>query len=961
MSYVDTLYLKEKDIIKVVERVDGQRIYKDYPAEYVMYYDDPKGKHRTIYNTSVTKFKTNSHKEFMKAQRIHSNKRLWESDFKPVNRLLEHHYMGVPAPTLNVCFFDIEASWHPTKGYARPDDPFNDITSITVYLDWMDKLITLVVPPPSMTFDEAQEVCNQFENCLLFSTEKEMLETFLHVIEDSDVLTGWNSEGYDIPYLVMRMTKILGQNRTRDLCLWNCLPRKRMAERYGTESLTFDLVGRIHLDYMHLYRKYTYEERHSYSLDSIGEYEKVGNKIAYDGTLDELYNFDFYKFIDYNRQDTFLVHKIDKKLKFIDLANARAHKNTASIAATMGTVAIVDQAIINEAHSRGLIVLDRKFKDDGDAVQAAGAYVAHPKKGIHEYIGAIDINSLYPSTIRALNMSTETILGQIRPIVTDAYIANKMTEGCKFAEAWDGLFGSFEYRYVMDKSTDLVTVDWDDGRSETISAAKVHQMIFESGKKWTLSANGTIFSYETMGLIPGLLQRWYAERKVQQATQDRFYLLLHGLDISEETSLAFNKDRIPDIPEDNMNMVHRDYAPLYAHIEENNSAGILQFVYENFLTVRDGKIFPVNEGKCNYAYEFWNKQQQISKLDLNGTYGGLLNAGCRFNDHRLGQSTTLTGRIIAKHMHAHINQEITGIYDHDGDAVIYGDTDSDYFSVWPFIKDRVLSGEIQWNKEICVQLYDGIADSVNESFPIFMEKACNCPPVSGKIIRGGREIVASKGLFIKKKRYAVLVYDKEGTRLDVDGKPGKVKALGLDLKRSDTPKVVQNFLSDILMDVLAGDGDVRQVVIDKVRTFKLSFSDKLPWEKGTPKRVNKLTKYTQDEINLGKARMPGHVRGAMNWNDLRRFNHDQTSPEIVDGMKSICVKLRDNQLGYSSVSYPTDCTHLPQWFKDLPFDDDLMEATIVDKKVENLLGILNWSIAESTDIRSTFNDLFSFN
>jgi hypothetical protein len=198
----------------------------------------------------------------------------------------------------------------------------------------------------------------------------------------------------------------------------------------------------------------------------------------------------------------------------------------------------------------------------------------------------------------------------------------------------------------------------------------------------------------------------------------------------------------------------------------------------------------------------------------------------------------------------------------------------------------------------------------------------------------------------------------EGHRLDTHGKPGKVKAMGLDLKRSDTPKVIQDFLSDVLMDVLTGAE--REAIIAKVRDFKLIFTERPAWEKGTPKRVNNLTKYSKEEERLGKANMPGHVRAAMNWNNLKRMMGDQYSMSIVDGMKTVVCKLKDNPLGYTSIGYPTDETHIPAWFKDLPFDDASMETGIVDQKVENLLGVLNWKIAENTQIATTFDNLFTF-
>jgi DNA polymerase elongation subunit (family B) len=384
MSYIDALFDRDKDRIHVVERVNGERTYKEYPANYVFYYDDPRGKFRTIYDTSVSRFSTRNGKEFHKEQRVNSGKRLWESDINPIFRCLEENYLGAQSPRLQTAFFDIEVDFDPLRGYSKPEDPFNPITSISVYLDWMDKMVTLVVAPKSYSWETAQEICAKFDNCFLFEREEDMLNTFLDLIQDADILSGWNSEGFDIPYTTMRITRVLSKDDTRRLCLWGQMPKQRMFERFGAEQLTFDLIGRVHLDYMQLYRKYTYEERHSYSLDAIGEYEEVGSKLAYEGTLDQLYNKEFEKFIDYNRQDTLLLAKLDKKLRFLDLANELAHDNTVLLQTTMGAVAVTEQAIINEAHSRGMVVPNRRSRDDQGNTQAAGAYVAYPKKGIHE-------------------------------------------------------------------------------------------------------------------------------------------------------------------------------------------------------------------------------------------------------------------------------------------------------------------------------------------------------------------------------------------------------------------------------------------------------------------------------------------------------------------------------------------------------------------------------------------------
>jgi DNA polymerase elongation subunit (family B) len=482
-------------------------------------------------------------------------------------------------------------------------------------------------------------------------------------------------------------------------------------------------------------------------------------------------------------------------------------------------------------------------------------------------------------------MGPETIVGQLRQTMTEHYIKEKQTSGSSFADAWENLFGSLEYTAVMNGEVGTeITIDWANGSSDILSAADCWRLIFDSNKPWILSANGTIFNNERKGVIPGLLERWYAERQDMQTKK---------------------KEAVTD----------EDTA-------------------------------------------FWDKRQLVKKINLNSLYGAILNPGCRFFDKRIGQSTTLTGRTIARHMDAYINECITGVYDHTGEAIIYGDTDSCYFSAYPMVKADVEAGKMEWNKDIAVGLYDSIADQVNESFPAFCERAFHTPRKQGELIKGGRELVALKGLFIKKKRYAVLIYDMEGHRLDSHGTPGKVKAMGLDLKRSDTPKVIQDFLSDVLLSVLTGAD--RDTIITKVRDFKLLFTERPAWEKGTPKRVNNLTKYSKEEERLGKANMPGHVRAAMNWNNLKRMMGDQYSMSIVDGMKTVVCKLKENPLGYSSVGYPTDETHIPAWFKELPFDDASMETGIVDQKVENLLGVLKWQIAENTQIATTFDNLFTF-
>ena len=885
MSYVDAIFNKGTDQIQVVERdKDGNTRFIVHPARYVLYYEDPRGKYRSIYGEQLARVSTNQQKDFFKEQKILMNKghQIYESDINPIYRCLEENYLGRDAPDLNVCFFDIEVDFDPETGYSTPENPFNPITAISLYLSWTQQMITLAVPPKNLEQFAARDITKDMENVYIFTKEKDMLDTFLSLIEDADILTGWNSEGYDIPYTVNRVTTVLSKDDTRRFCLWDQFPKQRKYEKFGREVETYDLIGRIHLDYLELYRKYNYEERHSYRLDYIGEQEIGEKKTVYEGSLDQLYNNDFKRFIEYNRQDVQIMVSLDAKLKFIDLTNELAHANTVLLPTTMGAVAVTEQAIINEAHRRGLVVPNRPKRDHDADTTAAGAYVAFPKKGLHDWIGSVDLTSLYPSVIRALNMGPETLIGQLRQSDTQKMIQRAMADKKTFAGAWEGKFGTQEYEYVMNKDkARTITIDWRDGQTTVMSAAEVYDLVFDSQNPWMLSANGTIFTYEFEAVIPGLLKRWFEERKdMQQKMRE--------------------------------------------------------------------------SGDNEIEKAFWAKRQLVKKINLNSLYGAILNPGCRFFDLRIGQSVTLTGRAISKHMASKVNEIITGEYDHRGESVIYGDTDSVYFSAYKSLKEDIDKGTIPWTKESVVKLYDKVADETNHSFPQFMYQTFHCPKSRGQVISAGREAVASRGLFITKKRYAILMYDLEGNRIDKES-AGKVKAMGLDLKRSDTPEFIQDFLSDVLLMILTGRSE--EEVLEFISDFRYEFRKRPGWEKGTPKRVNNLTEYASKEKRMGKTNMPGHVRAAMNWNNCLQMFDDKHSMKITDGAKTIVCKLKNNPMQYTSVGYPIDEMHLPKWFTDLPFDHQAMEETVITNKIENLMSVLNWNI-KNTEETNTFNQLF---
>jgi DNA polymerase elongation subunit (family B) len=547
--YVDAIIEREKNQILAVERdKNGKRLFVTHPTRYVAYWPSERGKYNSIFGTKLEKFQTSKEKEFKREIALLPKTKLHETDINPIFRCLYDNYRDAPSPELHVGFFDIEVDFDPLRGFSSPDDAFAKVTAISLYLNWMERNFTLVLKPKGMSQDAAQSIVEEFEDTILCDNEKQLLEVFLDLIDDTDILSGWNSEGFDIPYLYNRIVQVLGKEETRKLCLWGKFPRKREYEAYGRETITYDLVGRVHLDYLQLYRKHTYHEMHSYRLDFVGEYEVGEKKTQYEGTLDALYNNDFKKFIEYSRQDVMLLVKIDAKLKFIDLANNLAHTNCVLLQTTMGAVQLIDQAIVNAAHDMDLMVPARIRETEAEKQErweeeeemggsVVGAYVADPKPGMHDWIGGVDINSLYPSVIRALNMSPETVVGQIRPDLTDEFIKLQVAQKKSFADAWNGVFGTLEYQAVMERNNTPLRIDFEDGSEATVTAKEIYDLVWNSRRKLTLSANGTMFDYSKQGLIPGVLTRWFAERKELQA-EYRVYSELAGSGLEIDADLA---------------------------------------------------------------------------------------------------------------------------------------------------------------------------------------------------------------------------------------------------------------------------------------------------------------------------------------------------------------------------------------------------------------------------------------
>ena len=241
--------------------------------------------------------------------------------------------------------------------------------------------------------------------------ESDLIRRFLDLWSrwHPDVVTGWNVEQFDIPYLANRITKILGEDEAKKLSPWNRIS-KRETTMMNRPVQFYDISGIAILDYIQLYRKFTYSQQESYRLDNIAHVELGEKKLDYSEfeTLHQLYKHDYQKFIEYNIKDVELVEKLEDKMKLIELALTLAYDNKVNYDDVFTQVRMWDAIVYNYLLRKKIVIpqMSRSTKSS----QYEGAYVKDPICGMHEWVASFDLNSLYPHLIMQYNISMETLI-----------------------------------------------------------------------------------------------------------------------------------------------------------------------------------------------------------------------------------------------------------------------------------------------------------------------------------------------------------------------------------------------------------------------------------------------------------------------------------------------------------------------------------------------------------------------
>ena len=309
---------------------------------------------------------------------------------------------------INVVTFDIETAVG--DGFPSPEEARQEILAITLKSSRNNKYTVFGLKDYDPKKSDLDLEIEYFQ----FDNEHTLLSAFVEWWEQPyhtpDVITGWNSRFFDVPYIVNRMARVIGEDETRRLSPWKKIDQRSVKIK-GREQVTFDIAGVESLDYMDLFKKfaYTYGNQESYSLNHISHVVLGDEKLDYSdvGTFMEVYDNDHQKFIDYNIKDVELVHRIDEKLGLIDLVMTMAYMAGVNYSDTLGTTAIWDCIIYRELMNKKIAVPQPK---ENKKTSFVGGYVKDPHVGMHDWVMSFDLNSLYPNIIIQYNMSPETLI-----------------------------------------------------------------------------------------------------------------------------------------------------------------------------------------------------------------------------------------------------------------------------------------------------------------------------------------------------------------------------------------------------------------------------------------------------------------------------------------------------------------------------------------------------------------------
>lgn len=498
-SYITATETKT-EVVAWCRDMQGNLLLKSYPVEDYLYAYVPDNTGRPdmvdLFGVPMKKISFDDKWKFNEWRKTTDN--LCESDVPPVYKMILDEFADAPSSTpYNILYYDIEVDFDLSSGtgYPTPKNPFGEINSFQAFDSLHQKYVLFV---PEVNEGKFRLSDKDFPVEIHYvRDERDLLLSVASYIEHVDIMIGWYTNGFDLPYIMERSIHHFGEKDAKRMFCRNGMSAKRreFVNEYGEDVWHWTLVGREHLDMQELYKKFIPGQKESFALGAVCEEDLDETKDDYDGDLGSLYRENPQAFFNYAKQDARLLKLLDDKHQIVRLAVTLARMNCVLFADVGGSVKPIETGFIKFCHERGIVLPDKKTHEKE---KFPGAIVYDTIAGRHGWTMTVDLTALYPSAMIMLGLSTETLVGQ--------------------------LSGGYEdYISVMTrKDVDVSFVLEGSGETFHINAAELEQEIRDSGM--TISANGTVFNGQ-FGLL-------------SQYVQDRFLLRKHYQKLKKDASVA---------------------------------------------------------------------------------------------------------------------------------------------------------------------------------------------------------------------------------------------------------------------------------------------------------------------------------------------------------------------------------------------------------------------------------------
>jgi DNA polymerase elongation subunit (family B) len=890
--YQSVFYQRSTNTVHIWDDIEGHKKIKYKPYAY----------QKNAYGTYVALDGTKLEKIALTRE---TDGELYESDVRPEVRVLIDRYTNSDDASTGHRLMTIDIETDIEGGYPNIEKADKAITSIAYYDHSQDMRYVFILDKLG-TVDSKTVNGVEIVSC---ATETSLLTKFLHayIATNPTIITGWNIDKFDIPYLYRRLVIVLGEHMA--VCL---SPIKELT--YSTRRDTYTIAGVSCLDYMALYKNFTYSEESSYALEAISQKELGRGKVEFAGDLNTLFTTDIQKYIEYNMNDVDLVVALDQKMKLIDLAISICHKGHVPYEDVYYSTRFLDGAaltylkrnnivapnrrprnkIVSNAYSANSLELSVNYIPENTppsgqlkihtgkstsekaeyvsidykksvfvlasaigktlpegldvVIDLLGAFVKTPNPGLYKWVYDLDLTSLYPSIIMTCNISPETKIGKI--------------------VGFDG------HKYMRDEEMHVTLMPGKTG----FTTATLKQWIVDNN--YSIAANGVVYDMKHPGLVPVILDKWFDERV--------------------------------------------EYKNLRKRSEKENDPA---------------------------KAEYYDRLQLVTKIMLNSFYGALGNDGFRFYDPDNTIAVTSTGQSLIKFTADIGNKYYVNELGVKKDYCIYTDTDSTFFSSLPIIASRYPSYDVhdeKWMAEKTIEIAAEVQQFINKAYDIYAKKFHN---VNSHRFDIKQEFVAKSGLWIAKKRYAQWLINQEGhtiSRLDVKG---------LDVVRSSFPPAFRRFMAEILEDILQLKD--KEEIDNKILKFKDHIKSLPLLQVMFPIGVKELKKWQTNQI-FGKriTRTPVHVKAALSYNDFLKFRGNNAVQPITDGQKIKWTYLRSNSFGIDELAIkgfedPEEIIQLIESYIDY---DKIFERAF-ENKLNDFYAALQWGAVPQN---ATLNQFFSF-